>query len=243
MHIDIRIQSADIIPPPFSYQAQLRLDIEQGQLQAHLQLIYTDRDEVDLEDILDEGFTENDDFDWKGTLQAAWIPSIEKIVKETRLNQEEVDETTDFVEVTIDSETGTPENLESWRYFYQELTQVVFETAQKEAPLRIQYRKMSEQDTKGWQLEMSFETRKATILPPAGQPQELGWEEGGGLIALLFMGEFDPDEADTREPKKKGMYVETGDGLWYKLGHSLRNPHGNRSFLAELERTFGQYLK
>ncbi|MDZ7607380.1 MAG: hypothetical protein U5K79_17750 [Cyclobacteriaceae bacterium] len=66
------------LPPPFSHRYKLAIEKSgEGSLNADLVLEYYGREELSDEDILDEGFTDNDNYLWNGKLPLIWTNVID----------------------------------------------------------------------------------------------------------------------------------------------------------------------
>ena len=66
--LEIRFRTADIIPPPYSHEYVIVCNEADSVLALSIKLTYLDRDELTIDEIAEEGYTENDDFEWTGTL-------------------------------------------------------------------------------------------------------------------------------------------------------------------------------
>ena len=245
MSLDIKFETADIIPAPFSHQIVIKAELDKPQLPLSFEILYTYRDDLSEEEILEEGFTSNDNFTWKGQLDNSWKESILQLVAQTpdKFSSKALEEESNFLEVTFNrNEKGVPKNQESWEYLLQELMQAVFETAEKEAPLYIIFVEIDQQKKANvLEVSLQFAKRKAVAFlsnETEKQEKDLEWEMAKELIHLVFVGEFLPEKATTVEPKTPGKFISTGDGIWYEFSKSLKNPNGNRYYLNDLTATW-----
>ena len=113
---------------------RLELNWSDGTLRAKLDLHYTDREELSEEEILDEGFTPSDDYQYDGSLNPVWVKSIEELLQETRYASQvhgEGEITVATKEHTKTSPAKSPTNQEAWQLLAQDLIQAIYETAKK----------------------------------------------------------------------------------------------------------------
>lgn len=244
--IEIRFQTADIIPAPYAHQYQIIYNFAE-ELSVDFQLIYEDRSHLSEDEIIDEGFTENDDFSWKGTLHQVWGKALSQLLTATNLKDKYPESAQEnFVEIGINGQKGYPKNQAKWEYFLQEQIQAIYETAQKEAPLKLLYLKQWPNNEKvTLEINVLFSERIVKTSIDLGSKQEqkdLRWEHLNEILQKVYMGEYLAENATDTNPNKAGKYLNIGDGLWYELGKSLVNPRGNNRYLLELEKTLDALL-
>lgn len=246
----IKFETADMIPPPFSHQILLETKPSGKGIEVDFQIAYIYREELSEEEIIEEGFTLNDDYAWKGLLDMPWIAPLQNLLTQTpnRFNNKALEEEQSFLEISVNNQhTGTPQNQEEWEYFLQELIQAIYETSQKEAPFHLDYRKIGKDKTiQNFELNLYYAVRKAEGITTTNgtnpEVREITWEEANNIIQNVFIAEFIQESALKSEPKNTGKYLAIGDGLWYEFGKSLKRPHGNKGYLSELERTFDGWI-
>ncbi|UBM59952.1 hypothetical protein LAG90_04725 [Marinilongibacter aquaticus] len=215
MHL--QFQTNELTPPPYSYAVELKTEATKTGLRVRFELTYLFREHLDIEDILAEGFTENDDFTWEGTLNEEWKAHLAILEKENVFSgKTEIDESEDFWQIQIADQTGYPKDTETWLSFVNEIQQAILEKDEREAPLQITVLRNREKIY----FRASFAQRQFTV-EKNGSLSRKKWEDLNPFLNDLFGGEFRPDQAKQKEPQKAGLYVETGDGLWYELGKSL----------------------
>lgn len=123
------------LPAPYAYAAFLQLEEQSGQLNVQLSLSYLERDELTEDEILAEGFSLNDDLEWKGTLGSNWN-LLFPLVEQYHFGKEPPEQ--DYLHVSIDGvEKGFPKEIQSAVYLFQELLQAVYEKADLAPPLEI----------------------------------------------------------------------------------------------------------
>lgn len=232
------------LPPPYCYNYFLSATVEKQGLKVEFKLQYIDREDIEEEEILAEGFTMSDDFSFNGDLPAVWkrelITQLERtkflkgtprdhpihlIFKNSGLNE---------------THEGYPSDLNSWEYFLQELVQAVFEAGKKERPLEIRYKAIDTQKkAEEIVLNVSFLSRTASKSFEVNGKKEtttIAFKELKKIFKAVYMPDYLPEKADQRQPVKPGRYLNPGDGLWYEFGKALLNPDPEFDSLKKAER-------
>lgn len=244
---EIRYETASDVPPPYAHFYHVRATFNGDQLQVDYQLRYLDRDDLSEEEIVGEGFTTNDDVSWQGTLPAVWATEMEQLLEKTKLANQPAKEEEAFFELVLalengQSQQGEPTNRAQWEYTAQELIQAIYETASREMPLQLQYKRLSPQgDFRRLSLTLRFSTRRVEILQesPKGKTQrEVAWNQLKDLLRTVYMPDYYPENALAKEPSKPGIFLENGEGGWYEFGASVRNPSRKRDVLKEIQQAF-----
>jgi hypothetical protein len=246
---EIKYETDSDTPAPFAhfYHIQSHFDAN-NQVQINYQLRYLDRKSLTEEEILSEGFSLDDDFTWQGVLPLVWKDEIQHLIEKTTFRTKASKETDAFFEVVISEASGKkregePVNRTEWEYAAQELIQAIYETAKREMPLQLQYKKIH---TDGSFLKLSltlhFSNRQVEISQEtqAGKPIQhtAEWPQLKDLLQKAYMPDYYQENAQPKEPKKAGTFIDSGDGLWYEFGSSVRNPSKKRDVLAEIEKIF-----
>lgn len=247
--LEIKFETADILPPPFSHQILLTLDFKENFIDTKFEIAYTYRDELTDEEILEEGFTGNEDLAWAGELSKAWEAPILKLIGQTsdKFNAKALEEEQNFLEISINQKTkGNPVNQDVWEYLLQELTQAVYETYGKEAPFQLVFKRIEkDKSSSSFELNLHYTDRKvlaSTNINGLEESKSISWEEASDLLQHIFIGDFITDKAQKSEPKTVGKFISIGDGFWYEFTKSLKNPNGNRAYIVELYQKFEAYL-
>ncbi|MEP0713709.1 MAG: hypothetical protein ABJC55_17465, partial [Algoriphagus sp.] len=153
-----------IVPPPYSHVYRLSLDWSNSELLAELELHYTDREDLTKEEILDEGFTLNDDFSFKGKLDPVWKKVVSIEYEKTKWSGRNIEEG-GLVLSAIDQgkpgQSKAPVNQEHWQMLAQDVIQAIYETSKKEAPLTVRYRQVTQDQTSDCAITMNFSSREA----------------------------------------------------------------------------------
>jgi hypothetical protein len=214
-----------IIPPPYSHVFRLALDWSNGDLSTVLDLHYTEREELTEEEIVDEGFTPNDDYSHKGALNSVWIKPLQQLYDKTRWSSKDIEDggiTVTPVELGKDEGVKIPANQEEWQLMAQDLIQAIYETVKKEAPLRIDYRLVVEDQITDCSLTVHFSTREV-IFEKKGASRVVNWEYAIQLMKLIFTPDYHYELAKEEAGSKRGAYINCGDGFWHELGKGVMN--------------------
>jgi hypothetical protein len=239
--LHIRFQSAGMIPAPYTHYYELTARRHGKSLEVEFSIAYTDREELDEEDIVGEGFTMTDDFSWSGQLGADWLPVLDQLVATTKLgpfDETALEEDDDFLEVTIDvglddPEVGTPANAETFLYAIQELIQAIYEAGGKEKPFELSYLSYQRSGDSEVHLQAQFATRTVKLVTVQNRQEQhrtLPWEQLQGLMSRVFAHDYIPGEGTPKPPKRDGHYLDVGGNEWYDIG-TLTDVH---EALAEL---------
>jgi hypothetical protein len=248
---EIRYETAAAVPPPYAHFYHVRASFNRDQLQVDYQLRYLDRDNLSEDEIVGEGFTTNDDVSWQGVLPAVWATEMRQLLEKTKLTNQPANEEEAFLELVLVSENGQsqqgePVNRAQWEYTAQELIQAIYETASREMPLQLQYKRISPQgDFRRLLLTLRFSTRRVEIRQetPAGKTQrEVAWNQLKDLLHIVYMPDYYPENALAKEPVKPGTFLENGEGGWYEFGVSVRNPSRKRDVLKEIQQAFEELI-
>ena len=216
------------IPPPFSHTFKMRIGFEKDFLNTRFNLQYTDRDEVSEEEIYDEGFTLNDDYNFIGEIPGVWEKPLKTLYSQTKWsNRTSLDEEGGIKVLAKDIHgkisRAIPNNQQDWHYFSQEYIQAIYEINKKEAPLTVRYRKVDKQgQITDYELTVKFSIRKIE-LRINGTPGEAGWEATKPLLSAIYLPDYDYEIAKENPSTKRGAYIDCGDGFWHEFGKGVIN--------------------
>ena len=235
-------------PPPFSHHYQITLDLSVAQPILEFEINYSDREQLSEEEILEEGFTLEDDYTWKGELPKAWkFATLDLLRKSKNLFDEPKPHVQQILRISITYENGEqwggiPNNTESWEYFAQEMIQAIYEISQKELPLEINYLEVSSQQKQVVTIKPSFSYRKVRVerkQPGEEHQKEYEWGQLKPLLEAIYLPDYDSEQASSKEPRKQGNYISPGDGLWYELGKAVTNPGEKKDAVSEMQERSG----
>lgn len=214
-----------IVPPPYSHVFRLALDWGKDNLVVNLDLHYTEREELSEQEILDEGFTLNDDYSYHGKLNSVWIHPMQDLFATTRWTNKDIDEggiTVTPIEKGKDEGVKIPANQEEWQLMAQDLIQAIYETVKKELPLTVNYRLVENDLTTDCSLTVHFSNREV-IFEKAGKSRTIHWEYAIQLMKVVFTPDYHYELAKEEPGKKRGAYIDCGDGFWHELGKGVVN--------------------
>ena len=100
-HLEIKFETADILPPPFSHQILLTLDFKNECIDTKFEIAYTYRNELTDEEILEEGFNGEEDLAWAGEISNEWQKPLWKLLAFTpdKSNKKGLKEEQNFIEI------------------------------------------------------------------------------------------------------------------------------------------------
>lgn len=229
------------LPPPYSFDYQLIISPKADGLEVDFKLHYTDRDELSEEEILDEGFTMDDDYSWRGMLPAIWTKELSALHEKEKWQKEPLPKVENYLEFSLDDDTEVlfARAQENWEYFFQEMIQAIYELSGKEMRLMLSFWDLSERSHLKIDLEVLFADRKALVEIDQDGSQlskELDWATLKDILQWVYTADFVYEKAETKAPKLYGKYLNTGEGYWFNFGKSLKNPGKNSDVLATIER-------
>lgn len=213
-----------IVPPPYSHVFRLALDWSKGDLTVALDLHYTLREELSEEEIFDEGFTLNDDYSYKGELNSVWIKPLQQLFDKSRWTSKDIEDggiTVTALEKGKDEGVKIPSNQEEWQLIAQDLIQAIYETVKKEAPLKIDYRQVTDVIS-DCSLTVHFSVREV-IFEIQGTSRVVNWEYAIQLMKIVFTPDYHYEMANEVAGNKRGSFINCGDGYWHELGKGVVN--------------------
>lgn len=232
------------IPPPYSHVYRISLDWSKGELQAKLDLHYTDREELSENEILDEGFTPNDDYSYDGPLNNTWIKAISEKLANTKWSGKSLEEGGIIIKPIESGNVGkvkVPADQEDWIVFGQDIIQAIYETSKKEAPLTIHYRLVDTETIKDCFITIRFSDREV-IFTEGNETRKINWEYTVQLMKLIFTPDYHYELAKEEPGKKRGAYIECGDGLWHELGKGVVNIDPSNDVVKRIKEIFSDLL-
>jgi len=237
------------LPPPFCFRYKIIIaKTAHGPLKIKLNLEYYDREELNEEEIFDEGYTLEDNFSWQGELPDVWEEEIKRKLQSTNWKKKysTVKNGSEF-KLSIGEKDQVedlyPAEPKIWENFCQEIIQAVFELGKKEAPLFISYvNKISNSHENEVNFKFFFSDRTIQISGQKHSGKSLPWEEGQKLLKYIYKIDYLPENGYEKIPKKPGNYISPGDSLWYKL--DLKNNKGNtpNQTISKLVETLNTYV-
>ena len=229
-HLQIRYQTARSLPAPYAYFYTLTLRPVAGDaLQADLAITYPDRDDIDDDELIAEGYTRDDDFSWSGRLPRTWLQTVTDLARKTRLQPADEDalgEDDEFWEMVIEtdtakSQTGRPLQPDNWQYVVQELIQAAYEADGRERPFELTYLDLSNaQNEVELRLTASFAERSVNVVRNQNrrdQTKTLPWATLQRVLSEVYAHDYDTDEAQLKRPRRDGQWLNLGAEEWYEV--------------------------
>lgn len=228
--LQIRYQTARSLPAPYAYFYTLTAKQSgTSEVQVDLTITYPDRDDIDDDELVAEGFTREDDLTWSGRLPKSWAETITNLTRATQLqplDEEALGEDDDFWEITIENDNGarkqgTPPNANDWQYTVQELIQAVYERMNRERPFELIYLDNSTGAAPSERrITASFAERSIRLLSIQDrreQSRTLLWSTLQPMMNKVYEHEFNPDEAQQKRPVRNGQWLNLGSEEWYEI--------------------------
>ena len=240
------------LPPPFSHQYSIELDLKKDDPDVVIDLKYTDREDLSEDEILEEGYSLNDDFSWKGTLPGIWKKAVlEKInqsnfIKNTQPSAGHIP----FLVVSLlhanrKIEKLIPAEEKTWEPFLQEIIQAAFEKAGKERPLQIRFVATARGQTTSKELMLSFADRNLQITHQDGDGEpvksSLSWQSGQKSMNTYTSSIMPMAKEPAVYFPSDGHFIDVGDGFWYDLDQHVESPTNRKDLVAELIEILNSY--
>jgi len=229
------------IPPPYCFRYRLNVIFESKQPEILFNLEYYDREELTEEEVIDEGFSLDDDFHWKGRIPILWNDVIlDKILRASWKKSNKLNEQVNTAEMSVrirytdgNSERLWPEQLKTWEDFMQEVIQAIFEISDREMPLEVRYLEI-DKNNECVEKQLTFEFAELNILVDVRINNEkvrnysLNWESGKKIMKTIFFPDYEMELAIDKKPDKPGSFIDPGMGLWFDMGKAVHSPNAKK---------------
>ena len=131
--IEIEYDSG-VMPPPYSHIFKLKIGFGKNFLDTQLDLVYTDREEITEDEILNEGFSVDDDFHFQGEIPKVWEKPLRDLYAKSKWSNKKLDEEGGIKLLAKDSQgqivRTIPLNQEEWQFLSQDYIQAIYEITQ-----------------------------------------------------------------------------------------------------------------
>lgn len=213
------------VPPPFAHGYTMTIHKQGKSWEINFQLEFLQRESLEEEEILEEGFTGDDDFEWAGKLPEEWVQTLVRLLKKTTFEAEQSDEAPNhlFLEYINNGKSGFPTNFLEWEYLLEELIQAIYELAKRELPFMLHL--INSKQGLDLKLEAKFSTR-SFVLKDGKRP--FRWEQ-----LKVVLGQIENlaiNEVPKAKPGKKGYWLSF-DGEQY---FEIKSEAGAREFVEML---------
>jgi len=210
-------------PPPYSFAYTLDMKIDDDQVKINFQQEYLNRDTLTEEEIINEGFTNDDDFKWQGKLGKVWADYLSKVFDGVSLQDVSNDDNL-YIHMAIgNGRPGMVIDTDYWDYKLHELVQAIYEAGKRENKMHLEFMLIEGKNKNPLKLAASFENRKVRI----DHDQSMTWENFRVVMNLVFNVEY--EEKSTKNPDTPGLWVDfEGAGDYYQIpGKSVRDELAN----------------
>jgi hypothetical protein len=232
-------ESPSDIPAPYHFEALFEFkSFENDKLELSLHVQYVEREDFSSEELIAEGLSVEDKFEWSGDLPIIWKNRLALSFSKYKSGSCDPKDAEPFIAIeAANSSTYVPRFLDFEENLIQELMQAIYEVAGKEYPLFLGFQFKDENDTwNKYQGEMSFANLNFTYSNSSGQVETISdWDKLQDIVNTVFIAEFITDKALEDLKKSSSFAVFPGDGFWYIAGDSLRKPSGNTNYFDILE--------
>jgi hypothetical protein len=225
----VDFRTGSLVFPPYSYKYELEGRHTDAGLHLDYTLVYTDREDMDESELLEEDFSLNDDRKFSTTIPLVWWQEFQKMAgrKPARTKEEPHDEM--HIDVT-DAEGNTTElelggDLEQWAYLMQEMIQAGLESDGQEDILMLGFMLQVRQEQKHAEVHISFADRSFKLLTwykDRHKTSNLPWSQSRELMDMVYNIDYDSDKAKDK-PTGTGFFIQLNDGKWYKTGEAAND--------------------
>ena len=227
--LTIRYQTARSLPAPYAYFYTIDAKPVAGdRFDLKFAITYPDRDDIDDDELIAEGFTREDDFSWSGQLPGTWLDAFVNLISKTKLqllDEARLGEDDDFWAITIETNTtktqeGQPAFSDDWQYLLQELIQAIYESMSRERPFELTYLDLTDQSDQEMHIVASFAERTVQLTQIKDRRESrktLPWSTVQSLLAQVYEHDYAPDEAQTKRPTRRGQWLNLGTDEWHEI--------------------------
>lgn len=219
--IKITFTTSEFTPPPYAHEVELIAKTTGNEVKVSYSITYLDREEIDEEEILNEGFSLEDDFTWTGTLPNVWKKELEQFVekhKSTKIKARSNQLDTAFL--VVDETVNKGIEAEETFNFLEKCKQAIFELEEFEAPMHLEMMRIADNLPEKIEINASF-VNLAVTLHKNETSKQISWNEFEEIIKDVFSGEYYYEKAANKLPRKRGLYVNLGNEWWFEVGKSL----------------------
>ena len=192
-------ESPSDIPAPYHFEALFEFkSFENDTLELSLYVQYLEREDFTSEELIAEGLSVEDKFEWSGELPIIWKNRLALSFSKYKSGSCDPKDAEPFIAIeAANSSTFVPRFLGFEENLVQELMQAIFEVAGKEYPLFLGFQFKDENDTwNKYQGDMSFANLNFTYSNSSGQVETISdWDKLQDIVNTVFIAEFITDKA------------------------------------------------
>lgn len=222
--ITIEFKTLDV-PAPFAHDYELKLVIDKN-IDASYYINYKGREDLTEEEILEEGYTIDDDFEWAGKIDTSWKNQLLSLIDTKPQGKDVVPNEftqTEFT-ISVNSDGKISKSVhyddENLSYQVQEIVQALFETSKREFPLQINFLLKERGKKEEFKVVLSFASRSCEISQKGKIHKKLSWEDGSSFMSLVYQPDYLLDLAKT---KKDDLYISFEDNAWFSVADIEEN--------------------
>jgi hypothetical protein len=232
--LQIRYQTARSLPAPYAYFYTFSAKwLANKGLQIDIAMTYPDREDIDDDELIAEGYTRDDDFKWSGQLPQNWAQTLAELAAQTRLmptTEDTLGEDDDFWEINVEPVNGPTRHgrpaekgkssTDDWQYLMQELIQAIYEAQGRERPFELTFLDIRQQDRFDVNLTASFVERNIQVSTTTNQGKRtktLPWSDLQRIMGTVYSYDYDPEDALTKVPRQDGQWLNLGTEEWYDV--------------------------
>lgn len=209
MKVQVSYQTLQL-PPPFAFAYTLKMEFLENELKVKYDLEYLNREDLSREEIEAEGYSEDDDFSWRGSLGKVWVDTLKEGFEKIDLEEESEDFNV-YLHVAIEgSRSGLAVHAEDWDYRLQELIQAVYEKSGIEDQLKMRFMHINGAQRNYYELTGSFEHKTCSV-----GGRELSWDDLQELMADVYTIDFDGEPVAI--PDDEGLWIAPDADSDYQL--------------------------
>ncbi|HRH34740.1 MAG TPA: hypothetical protein PKY12_06755 [Catalimonadaceae bacterium] len=224
----ISYRTSPDLPAPHSYQAELELVPDDMGLLVVFHRDYLERDMLEKQDIVAEGFTDDDDFVWTGRLSEIWKREVLELVGRSQLLAREPRQLHLMWEAE-EKLAGSPEPESEWLLLTEQLIQACLEAGGKELPMELVLGKLEKNNffEKG-RLVWFFERKELIGQILEGAEKIFGQEEWTSSQQQLR-------KWIEKEAQQNDLFqIPSHKGLFWLLNGEVWLPYGSQTNMAPL---------
>lgn len=130
------------LPPPHNYDYVLKGGVTRDGLEVDYKIKFVSRGDIPEQELIEHGYTKDDNFHWAGTLDNKWKTEIKELIEKTKWIKEPGERPGgDSLRIEISDGhkhlvEGTPGNRDTWDAFLSRLFAEIYKIAGKKMPPR-----------------------------------------------------------------------------------------------------------
>jgi hypothetical protein len=205
----------DGTPPPYLYEINVVLKFENSGIQVFFAKNYLQREEVSLEELEEEGFSDNDDIELQSRLTGNWVNVLQDIVDASKgaKTLPESANISEYLQIKQGEDIYYKKELDI-EYLFEELLQGIVENEKFELPLSIDFSIPTTPEPFTFKLTWNFST--LSITSNVNGLTIPDWSKSKQLLNSLFSSDFSEFKS-AKKCSKKEVSVHVGDGFWYEI--------------------------